>query len=99
MNFKKYYIETYGCQMNEADSEIIAGLLKGCNYKATRAPEEADIILVNTCSVREGADRRAIARLSQYKYLKKQKPGLTLGLVGCVAQRDRGKIFKTKTLY
>ncbi|MCD6440491.1 MAG: tRNA (N6-isopentenyl adenosine(37)-C2)-methylthiotransferase MiaB [Candidatus Marinimicrobia bacterium] len=96
MNFKKYYIETYGCQMNEADSEIIAGLLEGCNYKATRAPEEADIILVNTCSVREGADRRAIARLSQYKYLKKQNPGLTLGLVGCVAQRDRGKILKQK---
>ena len=71
MKAGKYYIETYGCQMNEADSEIIAGLLERENYIATSNPEDADIILVNTCSVRHGADNRAISRLSQFKSLKK----------------------------
>lgn len=96
MNSKKYYIETYGCQMNEADSEIMAGLLERVNYTSTYLPEEADIILVNTCSVRQGADNRAIARLSQFKHFKKQNPDLLLGLVGCVAQRDKGKILEEK---
>ncbi|MBN2602111.1 MAG: tRNA (N6-isopentenyl adenosine(37)-C2)-methylthiotransferase MiaB [Candidatus Marinimicrobia bacterium] len=96
MEAGKYYIETYGCQMNEADSEIIAGLLERENYIATCNPEEANIILVNTCSVRHGADNRAISRLSQFKSLKKTNPDLLLGLVGCVAQRDRGKILKEK---
>ncbi len=96
MKSKKYYIETYGCQMNEADTEIIAGLLERTDYSATHVPEEADIILVNTCSVRRGADNRAISRLSQFKALKKNNPDLILGLVGCVAQRDRGKIIKEK---
>jgi len=96
MKAGKYYIETYGCQMNEADSEIIAGLLERENYSATCNPNEADIILVNTCSVRHGADNRAISRLSQFKSLKKTNPNLLLGLVGCVAQRDRGKILEEK---
>ena len=96
MKAGKYYIETYGCQMNEADSEIIAGLLERENYSATCNPNEADIILVNTCSVRHGADNRAISRLSQFKLLKKTNPNLLLGLVGCVAQRDRGKILEEK---
>ncbi len=96
MNSKKYYIETYGCQMNEADSEIMAGLLERVNYTSTYSPEEADIILVNTCSVRHGADSRAIARVSQFKHLKEQNPDLLLGLVGCVAQRDKGKILEDK---
>jgi tRNA-2-methylthio-N6-dimethylallyladenosine synthase len=98
MNSKKYYIETYGCQMNEADSELIAGMLERVDYRATCIPEEADIILVNSCSVREGADRRAIARLSQFKSLKRANPNLLLGLVGCVAQRDHGKILAKKSL-
>ena len=96
MNAGKYYIETYGCQMNEADSEIIAGLLERENYVTTCNPEEADIILVNTCSVRHGADNRALSRLSQFKSLKKTNPNLLLGFVGCVAQRDRGKILEEK---
>lgn len=96
MNKGKYYIETYGCQMNEADSEIIAGLLEREDYTATNNPEEADIILVNTCSVRDGADNRAISRLSQFKPLKNTNPNLILGLVGCVAQRDHGKILEEK---
>jgi len=96
MKPQKYYIETYGCQMNEADSEIVAGMLERATYQATREPEEADIILVNTCSVRQGADNRALSRLSQFKSLKKNNPNLLLGMIGCVAQRDRGKIIEER---
>jgi len=92
MSAKKYYIETYGCQMNEADSELVAGLLQKTGYSMTAVPDQADVILVNSCSVRENADRRAIARLSQFKNLKKANPELILGLLGCVAQRDKGKL-------
>jgi len=96
MGIKKYYIETYGCQMNVADSELVAGLLKRQNYRSTDSPAEADIILVNTCSVRQNAEQRALARLAQFKYYKEQNPELILGLIGCVAQRDRGKLLKEK---
>lgn len=96
MSAGKYYIETYGCQMNEADSEVIAGILQKEQYIATDNPEEADIILINTCSVRQGAENRALARLSQFKALKIINPNLRLGLVGCVAQRDRGRIIEKK---
>jgi len=91
---KKYYIETYGCQMNLADSELVAGILRENDYQATTHPQKADMILVNTCSVRENADQRAIARLHQFKNLKKRNPRLILGLLGCVAQRDRGRIIR-----
>lgn len=94
MFMKKFYIETYGCQMNEADSELIAGLMVNQPYVATNLPEEADIIFVNTCSVRENAERRVIARLSQFKNLKKKNPNLLIGMVGCVAQHDKGEILK-----
>ncbi|PIS30659.1 MAG: tRNA (N6-isopentenyl adenosine(37)-C2)-methylthiotransferase MiaB [Candidatus Marinimicrobia bacterium CG08_land_8_20_14_0_20_45_22] len=94
MKTKKFYIETYGCQMNEADSELVAGLLLKKSYLPANLPEEADIILVNTCSVRENAERRAIARLSQFKNLKKVNPDLLIGIIGCVAQRYREEIIR-----
>ena len=97
MNVEKYYIETYGCQMNKADSELIAGMLEGFSCRSVDSPEEADIILVNTCTVRENAEKRAISRLSQFKGLKKKNPDLILGLLGCVAQRNRGKIISEKS--
>jgi len=92
MEARKFYIETYGCQMNEADSELVAGLLQEANYQPTAVPEEADLILINSCSVRENAEKRALARLSQFKSLKKKKPELLLGLIGCVAQQDYDEI-------
>ena len=92
MEARKFYIETYGCQMNEADSELVIGLLRGANYQPTAIPEEADLILINSCSVRENAEKRAIARLAQFKSLKKKKPELLLGLIGCVAQRNYDEI-------
>jgi tRNA-2-methylthio-N6-dimethylallyladenosine synthase len=96
MEARKFYIETYGCQMNEYDSELIAGIMANQNYQITPDPTLADIILVNTCAVRENADRRAIARINQFKNLKKKNPNLKLGLIGCVAQRDRGQLLETK---
>lgn len=96
MQRKKYYIETYGCQMNVADSELVAGILEQLQFEACFQPDEADLILVNSCSVREGADARALARLSQFKSLKKAKPDLKLGLIGCVAQRDKGNILRKR---
>jgi len=96
MDTKKYYIETYGCQMNEADSELVAGLLENARYRSTSDPGEADIILINSCSVRENADRRAIARLSQFKNWKRTKPDSLLGLIGCVAQRGQESILTDK---
>lgn len=92
MEARKFYIETYGCQMNEADAELVVGLLRGANYQLTAIPEEADLILINSCSVRENAEKRAIARLAQFKSLKKKKPELLLGLIGCVAQRAHDEI-------
>ncbi|MBP9005466.1 MAG: tRNA (N6-isopentenyl adenosine(37)-C2)-methylthiotransferase MiaB, partial [Candidatus Marinimicrobia bacterium] len=92
MEARKFYIETYGCQMNEADAELVVGLLRGANYQPTAIPEEADLILINSCSVRENAEKRAIARLAQFKSLKKKKPELLLGLIGCVAQRAHDEI-------
>jgi len=92
MEARKFYIETYGCQMNEADTELVVGLLRGANYQLTAIPEEADLILINSCSVRENAEKRAIARLAQFKSLKKKKPELLLGLIGCVAQRNYDEI-------
>ena len=92
MQDKKFYLETYGCQMNEADAELVSGILQQAGYQLTDSPAEAHLILVNSCSVRENADKRALARLSQFKSLKLRKPDLLLGLMGCVAQRDKGKV-------
>jgi len=87
-----YYIETYGCQMNEADSELVSGLLDQIGGRPVADPNQADLIMVNSCSVRHNAERRALARLSQFKTLKKQNPSLKLGLIGCVAQQQRNQI-------
>jgi tRNA-2-methylthio-N6-dimethylallyladenosine synthase len=89
---RKLYIETYGCQMNVADSQLIAGQLAGLGYETTDSAVEADVILVNTCAIRENAEVRVWGRLAQLAEHKQQRPGLTLGLVGCMAQHLRDKI-------
>jgi tRNA-2-methylthio-N6-dimethylallyladenosine synthase len=89
---KKVYLETYGCQMNMADSEIILGLLneKGCVH--TEDIEDADVILVNTCSVREHAEQRIYGRLGEFKSIKNKKPEIIVGVLGCMAERLREKL-------
>jgi tRNA-2-methylthio-N6-dimethylallyladenosine synthase len=82
---RRVYLETYGCQMNVADSELIVGALARAGYEATDAPEDADVLLVNTCAVRDNAEQRVIGRMGELQRFK--RPGGVLGVVGCMAQR------------
>lgn len=87
-NGRKVYIRTYGCQMNEYDSEILAGLLKENHYELTASPGEADLILLNTCYVREKVKHKIYSKLGELRKLKEEKPDLILGLSGCLVQRE-----------
>ncbi len=91
---KTFYIETYGCQMNVSDSELVVSLLKDKGYKHTDNYKNSDIILVNTCAVRAKAELRVKGKLTLYKNLKKSKPDLTVGLLGCMAQRTKDKLLE-----
>ncbi len=82
---RRVYLETYGCQMNVADSELIVGALGRAGYEPTESPEEADVLLVNTCAVRDNAEQRVIGRMGELQRFK--RPGGVLGVVGCMAQR------------
>ncbi|MGB9867210.1 MAG: tRNA (N6-isopentenyl adenosine(37)-C2)-methylthiotransferase MiaB [Bacillota bacterium] len=88
---KRYYLLTFGCQMNARDSELIAGVLEQLGYGATQEPCEADIIIVLTCCVRESAEGRAIGRISQLKPLKKRNPSIIIGVGGCMVQSERSR--------
>ncbi|MGH9382228.1 MAG: tRNA (N6-isopentenyl adenosine(37)-C2)-methylthiotransferase MiaB [Thermoanaerobaculia bacterium] len=83
----RYFIETWGCQMNELDSQRMAGQLMQQGILPTRSPEEADVILLNSCSVRDKAEQKVYSRLGEYRRLKADRPDLLLGLTGCVAQQ------------
>ncbi|MBQ6881471.1 MAG: tRNA (N6-isopentenyl adenosine(37)-C2)-methylthiotransferase MiaB [Alistipes sp.] len=84
---RKLFIETYGCQMNVGDTEIIISILQEHGYRYTEIQQEADVILINTCSVRDNAEQRIWGRLSEMRRLKKMKPTLLVGIVGCMAER------------
>ena len=85
-NSNKYLIETFGCQMNVYDSELVEGLLQNCGYSATNEIDNADIIFFNTCAIRDKAEETVHNRLESIHYLKKRKPHLLLGVLGCMAQ-------------
>lgn len=89
------YVETMGCQMNEADSALISGQLARAGYGATTDPAEADVILLNTCAVREKAEDRVYGRSSQLSRHRKNKPGLVIGITGCMAEHLREKLAET----
>jgi len=84
---KKAYIETYGCQMNISDSELMHGILAEGGYVAADSPEEADVILVNTCAIRDHAEQRVLGRVGQLQQYRASNPGLVIGVTGCMAQR------------
>ncbi len=84
---KRAYVETYGCQMNISDGELMEGILEGRGYRIVDAPEEADVVLVNTCAIREHAERRVLGRVAQLNGLKRERPDMVLGVTGCMAQR------------
>ena len=91
---KHLYIETYGCQMNRLDSELLCGIFEAAGYERTQVREVADVILVNTCGVRAHAEQRTLGRISELGGLKRNKPELVLGVVGCMAQRLGEQIFE-----
>ena len=84
---KRAYVETYGCQMNISDGELMEGILEDRGYTIVRSPEEADVVLVNTCAIRDHAEKRVLGRVSQLNGLKRDRPDLVIGVTGCMAQR------------
>ena len=88
----KLHLITYGCQMNEYDSERVAGLLRDQRYELTDVAEEADLVLLNTCAIREKAEDKVLSRLGQLRILKRERPQLMIGVMGCMAQLWKGKI-------
>lgn len=92
MEHRKIYIETYGCQMNLADTELLIGLLKPHGYEQTQTAAHADVILLNTCAIREHAEERILKRLKELVHHKVRRPGVRLGLTGCMAQHYREQL-------
>ena len=94
---RKLYIETYGCQMNVGDSEIVVSIMQDEGYRYTESLEEADIVLINTCSIRDNAEQRIWGRLSEMRRMRKQKPSLIVGIIGCMAERLKEELTKGGT--
>ena len=94
---KKLFIETYGCQMNAGDSEIVVSIMQDHGYRYTEDISEADIVLINTCSIRDNAEQRIWGRLSAMRQIKKRKPTLIVGIIGCMAERLKEQLIEKGT--
>lgn len=90
----KLYIETYGCQMNVNDSEVVASIMQSSGYTITKQLTDADVVLINTCSIRENAETRVWGRLELFRAQKKRKPGMVIGVIGCMAERLKEKLLE-----
>jgi tRNA-2-methylthio-N6-dimethylallyladenosine synthase len=97
-NSKKLYLESYGCAMNFSDSEVVASILEKNGYSTTRNIEESDLILLNTCSIRDKAEQTVRKRLTTFKKMKKAKPGLIVGMLGCMAERLKSALLDEEKL-
>ena len=97
-NGKKYYIESYGCAMNFADSEVVASILGAEGFDSTRDYNEADIVFVNTCSIRDKAEQTVRNRLLHFRAVKKRNPGALIGVLGCMAERLKDKLMEEEKL-
>jgi tRNA-2-methylthio-N6-dimethylallyladenosine synthase len=95
---RRFYIESYGCQMNFSDSEIVASILNKEGFGATRNFEEADLIFLNTCSIREKAEQTVRKRLTEFKKLKRSRPSTLIGVLGCMAERLKSKFLEEEKL-
>ncbi len=95
---KNFYIESYGCAMNFSDSEIVASILNEEGFGATRNAAEADLILINTCSIREKAEQTVRKRLTELRKFKSGKPGMLIGVLGCMAERLKAKLLEEEKL-
>ena len=90
----KVYIETYGCQLNVNDSEVILSILQKNGYALTEDMDRADVILANTCSIRDNAEQRIWGRIEQFRLQKKRNPQVVIGIVGCMAERLKDKLLE-----
>ncbi len=97
-NTKKLFIESYGCQMNFSDSEIVASILHKQGYNTTQKLEEADLVLVNTCSIRDKAEQTVRKRLEHYNHAKRNKPNMKVGVLGCMAERLKSKFLEEEKI-
>lgn len=95
---KKLYIESYGCQMNFADSEVVTSIMQSNGYETTSSFEQADVVLLNTCSIRDKAEQTVRKRLSQFNNIKKRKPDMTIGVLGCMAERLKEKFLEEEKI-
>ena len=91
---KKLKIETYGCQMNVADSEVVAAIMLSDGYQMTDNEKEADTIIINTCSVRDNAEQKVISRLQYFNSLRKNNKDLNIGVIGCMAERMQEELLE-----
>ncbi len=97
-NARKLFIESYGCQMNFADSEVVASIMLEMGFQTTTDFKEADVIFINTCSIRENAEQRVRKRLTDFKSAKRNKPGMLVGVLGCMAERLKSKFLEEEKL-
>src|SRR6478752_2945160 len=95
---KHFYIESYGCAMNCADSEVVASILLDKGFGATKNVEEADLIFVTTCSIREKAEMTVRKRLTEFRQLKRSNPGMLVGVLGCMAERLKARFIEEEKL-
>jgi len=95
---RRFYIESYGCQMNFSDSEIVASILAKVGFRPTRNLEESDLILINTCSIREKAEETVRKRLREFNRIKESRPGTLIGVLGCMAERLKEKLLEQEHL-
>ncbi|WP_234734829.1 tRNA (N6-isopentenyl adenosine(37)-C2)-methylthiotransferase MiaB [Tellurirhabdus bombi] len=98
VNKKRLYIESYGCQMNFSDSEIVAAVMRNAGFATTSTAEEADVIFLNTCAIRENAEQKVRNRLKQLTVLKKRKPELLVGMLGCMAERLKTNLLEEEKI-
>jgi tRNA-2-methylthio-N6-dimethylallyladenosine synthase len=95
---RKVYVETYGCQMNASDSEIVLSVMNRDGYEPTDDIAAADVIFLNTCSIRDNAEQRIHGRLTNIAYYKKRRPGVVVGILGCMAERLRRDLLKSGSI-
>lgn len=95
---KKLYIESYGCQMNFSDSEVVASIMSEKGYNTTRNIDDADVVLINTCSIRDNAEKRVRNRLTEFKKKKSDNPDMVVGILGCMAERLKKSLLEQEKL-
>ncbi|MBQ1970762.1 MAG: tRNA (N6-isopentenyl adenosine(37)-C2)-methylthiotransferase MiaB [Paludibacteraceae bacterium] len=95
---KNLFIETYGCQMNVADSEVVAAIMQTIDYEVTDCIDNADAILVNTCSIRDNAEQKIVSRLQHFNAMKKKRKGLIVGILGCMAERAKQELLENQAV-